>query len=189
MRGQLLVRGLDTALRRRVGAAHAAARRPLPAFWSKRAANGVAARPPGRAAASGVARRAASAAAGRDGGTGGAASSSSTSAEGIVAATDATARWKRDQQRRIADAVAAGDEAHGAAAAAGAGAGAPPPINGDEDVQPMWQQMESRVTRRRPLTLEERGGVSGRRNVRRSDEDLWLAAGVYDAADPPEEEE
>ena len=53
----------------------------------------------------------------------------------------------------------------------------------------MWQQMESRVTRRRPLTLEERGGVSGPRNVRRSDEDLWLAAGVYDAAGPLEEEE
>lgn len=50
-----------------------------------------------------------------------------------------------------------------------------------DDVQPMWKQMESRVTKRRSLTLGQRGGVSGRRNVRKSDEDLWLEAGVYDS--------
>ena len=49
-----------------------------------------------------------------------------------------------------------------------------------EDVQPMWKEMESRVTKRRSLTLDERKGVSGRRNVRKSDEDVWLANGVYD---------
>ena len=48
-----------------------------------------------------------------------------------------------------------------------------------EDVQPMWKEMESRVTKRRSLTLQDRGGVSGRRNVRKSDEDVWLEAGVY----------
>ena len=52
-------------------------------------------------------------------------------------------------------------------------------IDNYEDVQPMWKEMESRVTRRRSLTLEQRGGKTGRRNVRRSDEDVWLEAGVY----------
>ena len=56
------------------------------------------------------------------------------------------------------------------------------PLNIDnyDDVQPMWKEMESRVTRRRSLTLEQRGGVSGRRNVRKSEEDYWAQAGVYD---------
>lgn len=43
--------------------------------------------------------------------------------------------------------------------------------------------MESRVTKRRALTeadLARKGVSSGRNNVRKSDEDLWLAAGVYD---------
>ena len=53
-------------------------------------------------------------------------------------------------------------------------------IESYEDVQPMWKEMESRVTKRRSLTLEDRKGVSGRRNVRKSDEDVWLSAGVYD---------
>lgn len=53
-------------------------------------------------------------------------------------------------------------------------------IESYEDVQPMWKEMESRVTKRRSLTLEDRKGVSGRRNVRKSDEDVWLANGVYD---------
>jgi len=53
-------------------------------------------------------------------------------------------------------------------------------IESYEDVQPMWKEMESRVTKRRSLTLDERKGISGRRNVRKSDEDVWLSAGVYD---------
>jgi len=53
-------------------------------------------------------------------------------------------------------------------------------IESDEDLQPMWKDMESRVTRRRPLTVEQRGGKVGRRNVRKSDEDMWLQAGLYD---------
>ena len=53
-------------------------------------------------------------------------------------------------------------------------------IESYEDVQPMWKEMESRVTKRRSLTLDERKGISGRRNIRKSDEDVWLSAGVYD---------
>ncbi len=47
-------------------------------------------------------------------------------------------------------------------------------------IQPMWRDMESRVTRRRPRTVEEAGGKVGRRNVRKTDEDVWADAGVYD---------
>jgi len=32
------------------------------------------------------------------------------------------------------------------------------------------------------LTLDQSGGITGRRNVRQSDEDVWLEASVYDAS-------
>ena len=55
-----------------------------------------------------------------------------------------------------------------------------PDITTDEELQPMWRDMESRVTRRRSLTAAERGpGKVGRRNIRKSDEDVWLASGLY----------
>jgi predicted acetyltransferase len=52
-------------------------------------------------------------------------------------------------------------------------------IENDEQIQPMWKDMESRVTRRKSFTVEERKGVIGRRNVRKTDEDNWLQAGLY----------
>ena len=54
-------------------------------------------------------------------------------------------------------------------------------IDNDDDVQPMWKQMESRVLRRKSLTHDERRGISGRRNVRETDEEAWMNAGLYDA--------
>jgi hypothetical protein len=53
-------------------------------------------------------------------------------------------------------------------------------VESDEDLQPMWKSMESRVKSRRPRTLEERGGLSGRSNVKRTDEDCWLQGGLYE---------
>mmetsp|Transcript_18217 Transcript_18217/g.21874 ORF Transcript_18217/g.21874 Transcript_18217/m.21874 type:complete len:138 (-) Transcript_18217:56-469(-) len=53
-------------------------------------------------------------------------------------------------------------------------------INNYEDVQPMWKEMESRVTKRRTLTLAQRGGKSGRMNIRKTEEEAWLQAGLYD---------
>ena len=53
-------------------------------------------------------------------------------------------------------------------------------VKSDDDVQQMWRNMESRVTKRRPLTLEQRQGKTGRRNVKKTDEDAWLEAGLYD---------
>ncbi len=55
-------------------------------------------------------------------------------------------------------------------------------INNDEDVQPMWKDMESRVTRRKTITVQEakiRGKSIGRRNIRKTDEEAWMDAGLY----------
>jgi hypothetical protein len=53
-------------------------------------------------------------------------------------------------------------------------------IRSDEELQPMWKGMESRVINRRTLTKDERGGRTGRTNVRPTDEEAWLRAGLYD---------
>lgn len=52
-----------------------------------------------------------------------------------------------------------------------------------EDIQPMWRDMESRVTRRRTLTIAEaasKGIGIGRSNIRKTDEEAWLQAGLYE---------
>jgi hypothetical protein len=53
-------------------------------------------------------------------------------------------------------------------------------VQNDEDLQPMWKEMESRVTRRRPRTIEEMGGRTGRVNVKKTDEEMWLQEGLYE---------
>ena len=53
-------------------------------------------------------------------------------------------------------------------------------IETDEELQPMWRDMESRVTRRRPRTLADTGGKTGRVNVKRTDEEFWMREGLYD---------
>jgi hypothetical protein len=53
---------------------------------------------------------------------------------------------------------------------------------GDDDVvQPMWRAMERRVLQRKSLTAEQRGCNSkiGRKNIKFTDEDTWLEAGLY----------
>lgn len=63
-------------------------------------------------------------------------------------------------------------------------------IDNDEDVQPMWKDMESRVTRRKSMTISEassRGKKVGRSNVRKTDEEAWLSAGLYDDEKPKEQ--
>ena len=99
------------------------------------------------------------------------------SADDIIDSAAATAQWKRSQYRKIEDkfdcSISQTDTQQLE----------PLNIENYDDVQPMWKEMESRVTRRRSLTLEQlkqRGGVSGRRNIRKSEEDYWEEAGVYD---------
>jgi len=61
-------------------------------------------------------------------------------------------------------------------------------IDNYEDVQPMWKDMESRVSKRRlPPKLTEvkndpiaRSVYVGRRNIRKTEEEEWLAAGLYE---------
>mmetsp|Transcript_17484 Transcript_17484/g.24303 ORF Transcript_17484/g.24303 Transcript_17484/m.24303 type:complete len:138 (-) Transcript_17484:59-472(-) len=61
-------------------------------------------------------------------------------------------------------------------------------IDNYEDVQPMWKEMESRVTKRRTLTLAQRGGKSGRMNIRKTEEEAWLQAGLYDTKESDDNE-
>jgi hypothetical protein len=58
-------------------------------------------------------------------------------------------------------------------------------VESEEDLQPMWSSMESRVKNRRSRTKEQLGGKTGRRNIKRTDEEMRLEAGFYDY---PEEE-
>lgn len=53
-------------------------------------------------------------------------------------------------------------------------------VDSDEELQQMWKAMEGRVTRRRPRTLGDTGGKTGRVNVRKTDEEMWLQEGFYD---------
>lgn len=55
-----------------------------------------------------------------------------------------------------------------------------PQAMNDEDLQPAWKAMESRVTKRRSLTTEQRRGKTGRSNIRRTEEEVWLESGLYD---------
>ncbi|KAL7507504.1 hypothetical protein ACHAXN_004689 [Cyclotella atomus] len=108
------------------------------------------------------------------------------STQDILDSTAATTQWKRNHYRKITekfDTNTKDDTPNSNPKEE------PLQIDNYEDVQPMWKQMESRVTRRRSLTEDQRGGVSGRRNVRRSDEDVWLEAGVYDVDDRDGEKE
>ncbi|KAL7552516.1 hypothetical protein ACHAWF_015765 [Thalassiosira exigua] len=97
-----------------------------------------------------------------------------------VDSLSATTQWKRNHYQKIEDKFDTQRKDMNGEKPSSAKKDEPLTIDNYEDVQPMWKEMESRVTRRRSMTLEQRGGISGRRNVRKSDEDMWLEAGVYD---------
>lgn len=52
-------------------------------------------------------------------------------------------------------------------------------IEKEDDLQPEWKNMEKRVLMRKSRTKDQIGGKSGRSNVRPTDEDSWLDAGLY----------
>jgi hypothetical protein len=56
----------------------------------------------------------------------------------------------------------------------------PQAIEDDGGLQPAWKAMESRVTKRKLMTTEQRRGKTGRSNIRRTEEDVWLESGLYD---------
>mmetsp|Transcript_22987 Transcript_22987/g.48939 ORF Transcript_22987/g.48939 Transcript_22987/m.48939 type:complete len:176 (-) Transcript_22987:259-786(-) len=59
-------------------------------------------------------------------------------------------------------------------------------IESEEELQPMWKEMEGRVTRRKLRTLADTGGKSGRMNIKKTDEDVWLQEGLYSTKDEDE---
>lgn len=52
-------------------------------------------------------------------------------------------------------------------------------VDKEEDLQQTWKEMESRVTRRRPRTAAENGGKTGRANIKKTEEEVWLQEGLY----------
>lgn len=61
-----------------------------------------------------------------------------------------------------------------------------PVIEKDDDLQPMWKDMESRVVRRKSLTIDQAGRRIGRKNIRPTDEESWLNAGMYNVVESEE---
>jgi hypothetical protein len=53
-------------------------------------------------------------------------------------------------------------------------------VQSEDELQPMWKEMEGRVVRRKPRTIVESGGKTGRMNIRKTDEEVWLQEGLYD---------
>jgi hypothetical protein len=62
-------------------------------------------------------------------------------------------------------------------------------IENEEDLQPMWKEMEGRVTKRKSRTLKDTKGKSGRMNIKKTEEEAWLQEGVYGAYNNDEEED
>lgn len=88
----------------------------------------------------------------------------------VLDGLEANSRWRKGQLSKITDSFECAEMQ-------------PMKINCDEEVQPMWKDMESRVTRRKSITMDEafaQGRQVGRRNVRKTDEEAWSAAGLYD---------
>jgi hypothetical protein len=59
-------------------------------------------------------------------------------------------------------------------------------IDSEEELQPQWKEMESRVTRRKPRSVQQTidgrpvKRPTGRMNVRKTDEDVWAQEGMYE---------
>ena len=100
----------------------------------------------------------------------------------------ASAKWKKGQLAKVRDNFKNPNETNDLIPSSthkrvGVAVTTPDRIESDEEVQPMWQEMESRVLNRRSLTKEQarmKGKRSGRSNLRPTDEDAWLSAGLYD---------
>mmetsp|Transcript_28253 Transcript_28253/g.81716 ORF Transcript_28253/g.81716 Transcript_28253/m.81716 type:complete len:187 (-) Transcript_28253:46-606(-) len=107
----------------------------------------------------------------------------------------ASMQWRRKQidtlESKFTPAAGEGDDINGTEGDEKNGSDDDTPdIISDKELQPMWRDMESRVTRRRSLTAAERGPEKvGRRNIRKSDEDVWLASGLYNESNNDDEKE
>ena len=92
---------------------------------------------------------------------------SSTSTKDENTSLKASLNWKKNQLDTISNKFQEEDDVN--------------VINNDEELQTAWKQMESRVTKRKlPPKFNEGGAKTGRRNIRKSEEDEWLKAALYD---------
>jgi hypothetical protein len=106
----------------------------------------------------------------------------------VIDGLEASTRWKRDQLNSISDKflgdsqIKVADEKSQRQQQQPQQQRQPLQITNDDEVQPMWRDMESRVLRRKSVTMAEaltKGMKIGRRNIRNTDEDVWLDAGLY----------
>ena len=95
------------------------------------------------------------------------------SSSSLLDSLNSSSNWRKGQLNTITDKFKAGTDPKPE----------PMKITSDDDVQQTWKDMESRVVRRRTMDLSEakaKGKKVGRRNVRKTDEEVWLDAGLYD---------
>ena len=76
--------------------------------------------------------------------------------------------WRKQQLNKIEDKFNSTEET-------------PLTIENEEDLQPMWKEMEGRVTKRKSRTLEDTKGKTGRMNIKKTEEEAWLQQGVYES--------
>lgn len=56
-------------------------------------------------------------------------------------------------------------------------------VKDDDQLQSNWKEMESRVTRRPPPKKSLDNKPTGRNNIKKTDEEIWLQQGMYDNDD------
>mmetsp|Transcript_12492 Transcript_12492/g.18768 ORF Transcript_12492/g.18768 Transcript_12492/m.18768 type:complete len:158 (-) Transcript_12492:63-536(-) len=88
----------------------------------------------------------------------------------VLDGLEANSRWKKGHLKKLEkNALQMHDE--------------PLDIKSDGEVQQMWKDMESRVTKRPTMTISQaalKGKKTGRSNIKKTDEEAWLQAGLYD---------
>ena len=106
----------------------------------------------------------------------------------VIDGLEASSTWRRGELSKLSDKFKESDDDTLSTSTInnlnGVDRSQPLEINNDEDVQQMWKEMENRVTRRRSLTLSEArmsGKGTGRKNLRKTDEEAWLEAGLYNS--------
>lgn len=95
----------------------------------------------------------------------------------MIDGLESSSQWKKDQLNKITDKFLTKEPHHIAEQQ-------PLEITSDDELQPMWRDMESRVLRRKSLTVADavkKGIKIGRTNIRSTEEDVWLHAGLYNS--------
>jgi len=97
----------------------------------------------------------------------------------VLNSLEASSKWRKGQLTKITEKFASSADSKTSSSKPPE----PMEITSDDEIQPMWKDMESRVVRRRSIVISEalqKGKKVGRRNVRKTDEEAWLNAGLYE---------